>query len=29
VLTADEVAGDAQRAAHATAPVDTGNLITS
>lgn len=27
VLTADEVAGDAQRAAHATATVDTGELI--
>ncbi|WP_171115542.1 MULTISPECIES: MarP family serine protease [Streptomyces] len=29
VLTADEVAGDAARAADATAPVDTGALITS
>ncbi|MFF3905164.1 MarP family serine protease [Streptomyces sp. NPDC001848] len=29
VLTADEVAGDAQRAANATAPVDTGELVTS
>lgn len=29
VLTADEVAGDAQRAARATAPVDTGDLVTS
>ncbi|MFF4354489.1 MarP family serine protease [Streptomyces sp. NPDC001530] len=29
VLTADEVAGDAQRAANATAPVDTGDLVTS
>jgi hypothetical protein len=29
VLTADEVAGDAQRAAAATTPVDTGDLITS
>ncbi|GGJ47742.1 MarP family serine protease [Streptomyces brasiliensis] len=29
VLTADEVAGDARRAADATAPVDTGNLVTS
>ncbi|MFF3510692.1 MarP family serine protease [Streptomyces sp. NPDC002573] len=28
VLTADEVAGDAGRAAHATAPVDTGDLVT-
>ncbi|MFD8719374.1 MarP family serine protease [Streptomyces sp. NPDC059629] len=29
VLTADEVAGDAQRGADATQPVDTGDLITS
>ncbi|KUN05379.1 serine protease [Streptomyces yokosukanensis] len=29
VLTADEVAGDAQRAATATAPVDTGQLVSS
>ncbi|GAA3804946.1 MarP family serine protease [Streptomyces chiangmaiensis] len=29
VLTADEVAGDAQRAAHATTAVDTGDLTTS
>ncbi|MFF4115155.1 MarP family serine protease [Streptomyces sp. NPDC001714] len=29
VLTADEVATDAARAAHATSPVDTGELITS
>jgi S1-C subfamily serine protease len=29
VLTADEVAGDAQRAANATTPVDTGELVTS
>ncbi len=29
VLTAAEVASDAQRAANATAPVDTGNLVTS
>jgi S1-C subfamily serine protease len=29
VLTADEVAGDAQRAAASTTPVDTGDLITS
>ncbi|MBX9393110.1 MarP family serine protease [Streptomyces sp. TRM72054] len=29
VLTADEVAGDAARAADATAPVDTGALVTS
>ncbi|AIR98008.1 MarP family serine protease [Streptomyces glaucescens] len=29
VLTAAEVAGDAERAARATAPVDTGDLITS
>ncbi|NNN33734.1 MarP family serine protease [Streptomyces sp. S3(2020)] len=29
VLTADEVAGDAERAAEATAPVDTGELVTS
>jgi S1-C subfamily serine protease len=29
VLTADEVAGDARRAAAATAPVDTGRLIDS
>jgi S1-C subfamily serine protease len=29
VLTADEVAADAARAAHATAPVDTGELVTS
>ncbi|MCX4574526.1 MarP family serine protease [Streptomyces sp. NBC_01571] len=29
VLTADEVSGDAQRAARATAPVDTGDLVTS
>ncbi|KUN28539.1 serine protease [Streptomyces antibioticus] len=29
VLTADEVAADAERAANATAPVDTGDLITS
>ncbi|MGW3014667.1 MarP family serine protease [Streptomyces longwoodensis] len=29
VLTADEVAGDARRAASATAPVDTGRLIAS
>ncbi|RMB87138.1 MarP family serine protease [Streptomyces shenzhenensis] len=29
VLTADEVAGDAQRAATATTPVDTGHLVTS
>ncbi|MFD7401493.1 MarP family serine protease [Streptomyces sp. NPDC059866] len=29
VLTADEVAGDAARAADATTPVDTGELITS
>ncbi|MFF4268322.1 MarP family serine protease [Streptomyces sp. NPDC001536] len=29
VLTADEVAGDAERAAAATAPVDTGDLVTS
>jgi S1-C subfamily serine protease len=29
VLTADEVTGDAQRAARATAPVDTGDLVTS
>jgi S1-C subfamily serine protease len=28
-LTADEVAGDATRAATATAPVDTGELVTS
>ncbi|MER6027816.1 MarP family serine protease [Streptomyces sp. NPDC001851] len=28
-LTADEVAGDAQRAARATAPVDTGQLVSS
>ncbi|MGW0330520.1 MarP family serine protease [Streptomyces sp. NPDC003011] len=29
VLTADEVADDAERAASATAPVDTGDLVTS
>ena len=29
VLTVDEVAPDAQRAANATAPVDTGDLVTS
>lgn len=29
VLTADEVSGDAQRAASATAPVDTGSLVSS
>jgi S1-C subfamily serine protease len=29
VLTADEVAEDAKRAADATAPVDTGDLVTS
>ncbi|MDQ1044845.1 MarP family serine protease [Streptomyces sp. V4I2] len=29
VLTADEVASDAERAADATAPVDTGELVTS
>jgi S1-C subfamily serine protease len=29
VLTADEVAGDAQKAADATSPVDTGELVTS
>ncbi|SNX57921.1 colicin V production protein [Streptomyces sp. TLI_55] len=29
VLTADEVAADAERAANATTPVDTGDLITS
>jgi S1-C subfamily serine protease len=29
VLTADQVAGDAQRGAHATTPVDTGDLVTS
>jgi S1-C subfamily serine protease len=29
VLTADEVASDAERAAEATAPVDTGELVTS
>ncbi|MET7782382.1 MULTISPECIES: MarP family serine protease [Streptomyces] len=29
VLTADEVAGDARRAAASTTPVDTGDLITS
>ncbi|MER6219398.1 MarP family serine protease [Streptomyces sp900105755] len=29
VLTADEVATDAARGAHATSPVDTGELITS
>ncbi|MGP4091745.1 MarP family serine protease [Streptomyces sp. KR55] len=29
VLTADEVAGDAARAADATTPVDTGELVTS
>ncbi|MFJ3668309.1 MarP family serine protease [Streptomyces sp. NPDC090106] len=29
VLTADEVASDAERAADATAPVDTGDLVTS
>ncbi|WP_055489692.1 MarP family serine protease [Streptomyces sp. TP-A0356] len=29
VLTADEVASDAQRAAHATTAVDTGSLVTS
>ncbi|MER6386739.1 MarP family serine protease [Streptomyces sp. NPDC001250] len=29
VLTADEVAGDAQRAATATVPVDTGQLVSS
>ncbi|WP_210586941.1 MarP family serine protease [Streptomyces sp. GESEQ-35] len=29
VLTADEVAGDARRAADATAPVDTGELVTT
>ncbi|GGX62428.1 MarP family serine protease [Streptomyces anandii] len=29
VLTAAEVASDAHRAAHATAPVDTGSLVTS
>ncbi|MBC9726091.1 MarP family serine protease [Streptomyces sp. TRM68367] len=29
VLTADEVSGDAERAADATAPVDTGSLVTS
>ncbi|MFE2422299.1 MarP family serine protease [Streptomyces hokutonensis] len=29
VLTADEVSGDAQRAATATAEVDTGDLVTS
>jgi S1-C subfamily serine protease len=29
VLTADEVAGDAGRAATATTPVDTGDLVTS
>ncbi|MEU8031587.1 MarP family serine protease [Streptomyces sp. NPDC049099] len=28
-LTADEVAGDARRAARATAPVDTGQLVSS
>jgi len=28
VLTANEVAGDAQKAANATAPVDTGDLVT-
>ncbi|MFD5573212.1 MarP family serine protease [Streptomyces cadmiisoli] len=29
VLTADEVAGDAERAARATAPVDTGEMVTT
>ena len=29
VLTADEVASAAERAADATAPVDTGDLVTS
>ncbi|MEU1038981.1 MarP family serine protease [Streptomyces sp. NPDC005551] len=29
VLTVDEIAGDAGRAARATAPVDTGGLVTS
>ncbi|MDH6626827.1 S1-C subfamily serine protease [Streptomyces sp. LBL] len=29
VLTVDEVANDAERAANATAPVDTGDLVTS
>ncbi|MEV0635776.1 MarP family serine protease [Streptomyces sp. NPDC050619] len=29
VLTADEVGDDAERAANATAPVDTGDLVTS
>lgn len=29
VLTADEVAGDAERAADATAPVDTGDVVAS
>ncbi|MEU6380801.1 MarP family serine protease [Streptomyces sp. NPDC046909] len=29
VLTADEVSSDAERAADATAPVDTGDLVTS
>nr|WP_206440919.1 MarP family serine protease [Streptomyces scabichelini] len=29
VLTADEVAGDAKRAANASTPVDTGDLVTS
>jgi S1-C subfamily serine protease len=29
VLTADEVAADAQKAAAATSPVDTGELVTS
>jgi len=29
VLTADEVAADAERASDATAPVDTGELVTS
>ena len=29
VLTVDEVAGDAEKAAGATSPVDTGELVTS
>jgi hypothetical protein len=29
VLTAAEVAGDAEKAADATSPVDTGELVTS
>ena len=29
VLSADEVAGDARRAANATTPVDTGDPVTS